>query len=542
MTHVAATDAAHGQDIRMDPASTRREIVIAVVADANGWIATPRDGAMDGARGLAHLAGPLRDLRRRHGGLPVLAIGDWVSGAPAPYDPAPTLLRIAAELNVAAALPGERDLLRMLKQGQAWSGETGMAWLASDLAGLPGLRSYLMLQHGGVRIGLIGLVRPGLVTATLLRRAGIAVHPAADSARKALSSLSRSFALDAAIGLVNAARDGAEEQATALAWGIPIRDGVHDLADGSLPVDMLIVPDRAGQGRGVEAVSVDTVPLVRVAPGLTAVHIALEKKNGRWRIVTVRQEALFPSETPDPAILASAGELWERSKAWLAEPTRAIVSSYTRKQAFIACAGELSHGAAAFAANAVSKDAGERFISLMPQLWRYEPLRKRDAGSSITRGRLYRWMPHDDLILPARLTGRQIALMLEPWARFRSGWTFPHSLVLYPGGIEPELIGRATQPERVRLAPSGPVLGKDALYPAWLTVHHAFGAGGLARRALIQAGQLGAPLEIPLREWVYRWMASPVFALPEPCRPFLALRPDGSNAGPRGSPAAPGRG
>lgn len=517
----------------------RRQIVFAVIADARGWIVPPPGGGEPWS--LANAAGALRSLRGLHGDIPLLALGDWVSGAPAPSDPTPMLLRIAARLGVAAALPGEQDLVRMQRHPAAWANAPDTAWLASDVTAVAGTSSHAVIQSQGLRIGVIGLARPGVVTATRLRRAGATVLPAIPAARQALAALARFAPPDLTIALVNGARDGPEEQATALAQGVPARYGAHELADGDIPVNVLILRDPGRSREEPQMLDVNTVPVMRVPPGLGRMVLSLERRGGRWRVMAAQWDPAAVAEPPDGEILALAGDLVPRTRAWLAEPSRAAVSGPSRKGDFIACAGALVHSAAAWATSGLSGKNSQPFISLLPHLWRYEPLRKRHIGQAITRGRIYRWMPHDDALLPARLTGRQIALMLEPWARHRSGWTVPPALVLHPGGIEPAITGRATQPHAVRFAAGGPVLEKDTLYPVWLVAYHAFGAGGLARRALVQDGQLGEPGETSLREWVFRWMAGPEFTPPAPCRSFLALRAGDSGAA-SGTAHAPGRG
>jgi 2',3'-cyclic-nucleotide 2'-phosphodiesterase (5'-nucleotidase family) len=379
------------------------------------------------------------------------------------------------------------------------------------------------------------LARPGIVASTQLRRAGRDVRAAPSAAGAALADLQGKDRVDVTIALVNGGRDSQEDQATALVEGLPVRSGLSEWT-GGIPVDLVIARAGGRQRASPTAVAVDAVPTIRVAPGLTVLHVSLTSDAGRWRVRDVARQTVAADPNPDPEILALAGEAWNRLAPWLAQPTRAVVSGYNRKADFMACAGELSHAAvvaavgsqggagvgAAYAPGAAN--AGPP-LTLTPQLWRFEPLRKPQRGQAITRAQLYRWMPYDDAILPAQLTGRQIALLLEPYARYRSAWSVTPSWVLHPGGMEPVIPGRATQPSGLAFAATGAALERQARYPVWMPAYHAYGAGGLARRALVQPDQLGKPLHPPLRELVFQWMAGPAFTVPAACAGFLALVP-----------------
>ncbi len=76
------------------------------------------------------------------------------------------------------------------------------------------------------------------------------------------------------------------------------------------------------------------------------------------------------------------------------------------------------------------------------------------------------------------------------------------------------------------MADSPLTLSPHTGYPVWLSAYSVFGAGGLARKALLLPGQLGPPSALPLRELVFRWMAGPEFRVPAACATFLAIAPD----------------
>jgi hypothetical protein len=136
-------------------------------------------------------------------------------------------------------------------------------------------------------------------------------------------------------------------------------------------------------------------------------------------------------------------------------------------------------------------------------------------------------MPYEDELVRAELTGRQIAMLLEPYVRMKRGLVEVPGNVLYPGGLTPfwqRLGGEAFavaagswRPRKRMPPPGAPLLEPHEEYPVWITAYVATGGGGLAPRALLHPSQLGESLPITLREVVFEYLSDPRAELPKAC-------------------------
>ena len=515
---MAAAVSARAQSGRTPPAAGR-EVTFIVVPSLGGWLSSRVLEPSAPPQGYLHIAAPLRRLRREFPEAIVVTLADLFSGGPNPaYETgvmAPAA-RFAPLLGLAAALPGDRDLMALASASAARPFPT----LAADVV-LPGpgrAAPYAIVERGGLRLGLLGLAMPSVSSAARLRAEGGEVLDALQEAKRIAGKLRREERVDGVVALVNAARGGQEDQASALVLDVTPRRGVAAFAGSNLGLDLVLAGAMRAAGEE-DAPSLYTVPTVAAHRyGLTVARVRIAQDAAGPRITLLSRWVVPPDEAADPASLAHFTPESGRFTSWIEEPTRAVVTNYSRKATFHACAGALAHGAV-FAA----LSDGEEF-SLLPALWRYDRFFKRDRGRRIVRADVYRWIPHDDAVLAARVTGRQIALLLEPYVRNGQGWRVPPSLVLFPGGMEASLQRRTSEVKLLR-SQDGAELRPHDSYPIWLTQWHAWGAGGLARKALLQAQQLG-PVRVPsLREAVFRWLAAPGFTPPPACAKFLGVSP-----------------
>jgi 2',3'-cyclic-nucleotide 2'-phosphodiesterase (5'-nucleotidase family) len=512
----------------------RREAVVAVTSGLAGGLSTSVWGDGAAPDGLAHLAPRLTALRGAHPGLILLDAGDALTGAPwAPAGSAlagpPILLRAMNRLDYDAAVPGERDLARAGAFLGGWAAASRFPWLAADLAPGPArVLPYRILEHAGLKIAVLGLAMPGVAAQRALRSAGVSALAPLEAAAQRLAELRASGQADLVFGLVPGGWDAAADRDTARALGLLPRLDADVLAD-RLPLDLLIV-GRAPLRPAPHAGAADSVPVAAAGAGLTVLRLTLERRADVWSVAEVNRERLPPLPAPDPVLMEEARADLSATAAWLGQPSRVRVTGSARKRAVLECAGALGHAAALRAGSpspALGAARGEAAFSLLPELWRVLPLRKRDRGRVITRAQVYRWLPYDDELVLARLTGRQIALLLTPHVRNLRGWRIAPSLVLFPGGLEPHIPAGGSEVTSLTAPGAARPLSPHDLYPVWMTDYHWDGAGGLARSALLHPSQLAARGGISLREALFALLSLPAPALPGPCSGFLGvMEPD----------------
>jgi hypothetical protein len=134
---------------------------------------------------------------------------------------------------------------------------------------------------------------------------------------------------------------------------------------------------------------------------------------------------------------------------------------------------------------------------------------------------LQQWIPNDDPLVAATLTGRQVALLLAPYVRYAQGWRVPPSSVLFPGGLEATVQRKRSEVAEVGLEGGGEPLKTRASYLVWMTQYHRFGGGGLAPHALVEPTQSTHVTATGLREAVVEYLADAAAPLPSACERVL---------------------
>ncbi|MFI5399594.1 MAG: hypothetical protein ACHQZQ_00905 [SAR324 cluster bacterium] len=609
----------------------RRSIVLAVTSQLRGSVVSRILEPERSAGGLAHLAVLMLRARELNPDLVLLDTGNALAGAPdAPLPAAassltpganrsasgaddtaerlprganstatvPPILAAMNRLHYDAAVLGERELeltsgdlatilrasafpwlganvrigdaaaergSRSLEGGTGGEANTNMSQGANSAA----IRAGIVVERAGLRLGLIGLVSPGvLLGKEPAIRDRIRIGSAEDAAGDEAARLRAEEHADLVIAVGAGSANEDAERDTGLLEDLPLPNAAGVIADRTAGLDLVI----AGRGRMPRKDAVArpnrsyAVPLIEPVPSsraLTLVVLELERDAGRWRVARVSQETQWAPERADPGILAATAGALDRTRRWLAQRLPVHVAGRATRRAFEACAGALGYAAALHAtvphttvphatappttaldATALSaqpapgtrgtfspgtdssvQGADRPVLSLLPVLWTAPRWTRRDFGRPLTFGDVLRWFGQDDPLVIAQLTGRQIAQLLEPYVRQMHGWQTPASLVLYPGGLDVALAPQRSEAASLRLAGTPESLQDGRAYSLWMTRYHRFGGGGLAARALIEPDQPVQRMPFTLRDAVLEFLAQPAAPLPDACSRMLSRQP-----------------
>ena len=548
-----------------------RELVIVATSDLHGWIT--RDTLFPGSRpgGLAHLAPILADLRRESPGLILVDGGDTMQGAPnleylARRDAArpPLVLRLMNRLRYDAMTLGNHDLEQGQRALARWVGQSTFPWLAANMLGPEGrpvLPPYRIIERGDVRVAVLGLITPGTPIWVDGRHvAGLRFTGMRAAVRRWMPVLRERERADVIIGVFHSGLAGWYDRAVAVRHGLPLPNGAGLIADDDLGFDLIVSghAHRLAPRRMRGADSDYTVPAVLPGArgeGLAVARLRLRGVGGRWEVAGMTRETRRASIAPDAALLADLAPVLRRTRAWLAEPTAVRLTAIPDRNLFHQCSGELSHdaisgldaalleptgltsegaarpgmaGHTAAGRGSPSAENARAPISLLPLLWRLRSLplpRSTTQPIPLRRAHIHRWMPYANTLVLARLNPRQMALLLDPFARRRGGLRVRSSAVLHPGGLKARIAPQGTEVLGLALAAGGPELPRHEPRPVWLTNYHWNGGGGLARRALLHPSQLAGRSRATLRGLVFRLLSRPDYELPPACRRFLAKAP-----------------
>lgn len=432
------------------------------------------------------------------------------------------------------------------------------------------LRASIVVERAGLRVGLIGLVSPGVLLGkepAIRRRIriGSAEGAAGDEAARLRAEGHADLVI--AVGAGSANEDA--ERDTGLLEDLPLPNAAGVMADRTAGLDLVI----AGRGRMPRKDAVArpnrsyAVPLIEPVPSsraLTLVVLVLEREGGRWRVARVSQETQWAPERADPGMLAATAGALDRTRRRLAQRLPVHVAGRATRRAFEACAGALGYVAALHATALQARSSAAQpaappgtratgspgtdssvqgadspVLSLLPVLWTVPRWTRQDFGRPLTIGDVLRWFGQDDPLVIAQLTGRQIAQLLEPYVRQMHGWQTPSSLVLYPGGLDVALAPQRSEAASLRLAGTPESLQDGRAYSLWMTRYHRFGGGGLAARALIEPDQPAQQVPFTLRDAVLEFLAQPAAPLPDACSRMLSRQvPERSTRRTRTRPAA----
>jgi 2',3'-cyclic-nucleotide 2'-phosphodiesterase (5'-nucleotidase family) len=498
----------------------------------------------------------------------------------------PAMVRAMNWLGYDAAVPGNRDLGLGPAAFREALAAAAFPWLAAN-ASLDGarpapFRPYVVLERDGVRVAVLGLTTPGLPMWVLpAERAGLRVSDLEEAAARWLPVLREAERADLVIALVHSGLDGDYEREEAVAAGLPLPNAAGRLADTMPGFDLIVsasahrlAPLQPEPGGGDYA-----VPLIETGSrgnGLALALFRLERRGERWVNLGVTRQTLRAEPLADPALLAPTAESLAADRAWLEAPTAARFRAVPNPRDFFRCAGALQHTAVwdlrpplaggkgehrltlrppyprgagepghspwtAVPPGAGDRhpslfhgeQTGEEVFTLLPMLWREQLPTVEEIGRPVRRLHLFRWMPYEDRPVQAALSGRQIAILLEPYVRWRRGLVVPPGEVLHPGGLTPFWEPRGGEALAVAVGhwphstqpPPGdaPLLEPHRSYPVWLTAYHWSGGGGLASQALLHPSQLRAETHTNLREAVFELLSVTEVELPKECQRWLSV-------------------
>jgi 2',3'-cyclic-nucleotide 2'-phosphodiesterase/3'-nucleotidase len=311
-------------------AADKTTLTVLFTSDIHGHVLPYDDVRERPARGSeAQAATLVARLRRENPTTVVLDGGDAIEGTPLAYygiaargatgrDPTIAAMNL---VGYDAAVLGNHEfnfgldvLRRSLEQAK-------FPWLAANLGGAKGARlpvtGELVLERGGVRVGVLGLTNPNVPHWDPPSHwPGLTFADPVEVARARLAELRRradvvivvvhsGFERDLATGQDN----GSEHEN--FAWRLAQLPGIDLLLTGHTHED---IPPRA---LGATVVAQPG----RWAELVTRVDLELARSGRRWRVVGWRGENITTAgETPDPAVEAAVAGEEAKVKAELARP------------------------------------------------------------------------------------------------------------------------------------------------------------------------------------------------------------------------------
>ncbi len=371
------------------------------------------------AGSVAQVATVIARVRRAGGAVVVLDGGDAIEGTPLGYYAiaaagAPGEDPTIAAMNLVgydAAVVGNHEVnfgLPVLRRSLA---QSRFPWLAANLsgaaaAGLP-VRDELVVERGGVRVGVLGLTNPNI--------------PHWDPPEH-WAGLALSDPVAAATGRVAALRARADVVIVAVHSGFEcdLGSGAPDGSDAEnfgcrlaqVPgIDLLLtghthrnIPPRA-LGRTVVAQP------GRWGEAVTRVDLELERGDGAWKVSSWRGENLpTGGEEPDPAVVAAVAGEEAKVKAELGRPLGELTAPLKVSSL------PLGDDASVDLIHAVQLEASGAQLSLAAPLGG----RVEFPAGPVTPRLAHALYPYPNTLLVVRLTGSQLADVLEHAVR---GWS-----------------------------------------------------------------------------------------------------------------------
>jgi 2',3'-cyclic-nucleotide 2'-phosphodiesterase (5'-nucleotidase family) len=309
-------------------ASDSTHLVIVATTDVHGrmlgWDYV-RDAAAPG--GLSRAATILETLRTQYPGRLVLVdAGDLLQGNPfatffARQDqrqPQPIVDALNA-LQYDAAVPGNHDFdfgLPLLRRAGVEATYHYVAANVEQTSGGALFPATVLLQRGGVRVGVTGFTTPGVMVWDRAQLAGQArVRRVAEAAPAALAQLEREGA-NLKIILIHAGLGGGSSYDTT---GVGPENDAAALASVTPRPDLVIVGHSHREIRDTVINGVHFVQPKNWAQSLSVVHVWLVKIGSAWRVTSIRGELVPLGTVPElPRFARRAGAAHEAARLWAA--------------------------------------------------------------------------------------------------------------------------------------------------------------------------------------------------------------------------------
>ncbi len=391
-------------------------LTILHTSDLHGRV-DPRDALADRdlGGGLGRVAAVVKHVRAEGNPTLLLDSGDTIQGDPAQAlvfagrigDGTDPIVRAMNLLGYDAMAVGNHEFDFGLPRLEKSRAQAKFPWLSAntlDAGGRPAFPAYVVKELAGVRVGILGLVTPGVAgweSPALL--GGLRFGDSVEAARRYVPILRGQERCDLVVviahegferdpGTGGERGDRGENQAYALATGVP---GIDLLLAGHAHV--LLSPRRLGAtwvsqpGRWGEA--------------LTRFDVTLTPRGERFTVTDVSGRNLpMRAVAADPAVVATAAPEHEAALRILAEPAGTLASAVSGEGARSRDTGLLDW------LHAVQRREGGAelsFCSLLPAQppeWPAGPLTVRQ---------IWAFYPYENGLVTVEATGRQVRAALE---------------------------------------------------------------------------------------------------------------------------------
>jgi 2',3'-cyclic-nucleotide 2'-phosphodiesterase / 3'-nucleotidase / 5'-nucleotidase len=367
--------------------------------------------------GLARAATVVDSLRRQYPGRVILVdAGDIIEGEPfaayfareAPRDPHP-IFDVMAAMGYDAATPGNHDfnygvpfLFRSLRSAGFPYVSGNIYTLPVDTLALPG---FVVVQRGGVRVGITGFTTPGVM---LWDRDNVAQKSRVARIATAAPPILRRLAAaaDFSIVLAHSGLDGASSYDTA---GVGPENVAAGFAAFENKPNLVIV----GHTHREFADSViNGVHFVQPKPGaqsVSVVHVTLERNGEGWRVRRIRGELIqLARVTPSVAITRRLATAHEAVRRWATAPLASA------SQAMPALTARVEPTAIINYLNDLQRRKAGTDLSATAV---FDPNAGLPAGD-FTLARVTALYPYENTLVGVRITGVQLKAFLEQSARY----------------------------------------------------------------------------------------------------------------------------
>lgn len=320
-------------------AADTTHLVLVATTDVHGRVtAWDYEADRPAPLGLTRFATLVDSLKRQHPGrVLVVDAGDLIQGNPfatyfarvAPRDPHPVLDAMNA-IGYDVATPGNHEFnfgLAVMRRSLA---AASFPYVSANIVSVsndrPSMPPFVLLERGGVRVGLTGLTTPGVMIWDGKLVAGrVRVERMLDRAAPALRTLANAGA-DLLIALVHA---GLGPRSSYDTTGVGRENGAELLASLPVPPHIVVV----GHSHRVMADSiiagVHFVQPRNWARVATVTHVSLKREDGRWGVQGVRGELVdLASVPPSPRLAARVGAAHDAVREWAAAPIGEAASDF----------------------------------------------------------------------------------------------------------------------------------------------------------------------------------------------------------------------
>ena len=327
------------------------QLVVVATTDIHGRV-THWDYENDAEApwGLTRAATVLDSLRRAHPGQVVLLDGgDLIQGSPfatyfatvQPSDPHPVVDALNALDYDAAALGNHEFNFGVDVLTRSLSRAT-YAIVSSNVYGLPrdsvAYRRSVVIERGGVRVGIVGLTTPGVMLWDRSRVAGrMRVRPILPDAAEALSHVAEA-GVDLKIAVIHSGMGPGSSYDTT---GIGEENVAARLAQLPVRPDLVVVGH--SHRRIVDSVinGVHFIQPEAWARSLAVAHVSLVRGagvatpgTGAWRVTRVRGEQIpLAGVPPHPAVVRRLETGHERVRVWAAAPLGTVDEGWSARYA-----------------------------------------------------------------------------------------------------------------------------------------------------------------------------------------------------------------